>query len=261
MEQKQILAEMDQWVRRVQKDWQSLQSAQQEWDLKKQAKLTENIALALQNLQAVGEKTLPLLSESQEKQKAEIDSPEYITEIENALNQAGVPLQGVFPNYEFPPFELNFLLAESQVYLKLGRQREKLTALEPKALAAWVAKRYKRITEKKFDAERFLKELLGCYKLANQLSLREGEVLWGRAVPLDLIYDLLTLRQEARKEYPKTLFIYELARLKENFGLRYKEYEMELGFARNQGKSFTLVDSHGRESRISSLAIYEIGES
>ena len=51
-----------------------------------------------------------------------------------------------------------------------------------------------------------------------------------------------------------------MARLKEHFDLTYEEYRMELGPARNQAKALLLVDSLGREHRVSSLAIYKVAE-
>lgn len=181
--------------------------------------------------------------------------------MEQALREAGVPLQGKFPQYEFPPFKLFLAVEDREAKLSIGRKHEKTTVLHPKTLAAWVTKRYQQVTRKKFDVQGFMKELLSAYKFANKAAYREEEVLWGRAVGLDVIYELLTIKRAARQDYPKPLFVYELGRLKEQFDLTMDDYRFELGFARNQSRALVIVDSQGRESRLSSLTIYKAVES
>ena len=105
-----------------------------------------------------------------------------------------------------------------------------------------------------------MKDLLQAYKFANKMAYREEDVIWGRAVGLDVIYELLTVKQSARQEYPKPLFVYNLGRLKEQFDLTHDGYRLELGFARNQSRALLVVDSQGRESRLSSLTVYKVAE-
>ena len=64
------------------------------------------------------------------------------------------------------------------------------------------------------------------------------------------------LRRSARQEYPKPLYLFELGKLKELVTLQVGEYRFELGFARDQFKALVIVDSHGRDSYLSSLTIY-----
>lgn len=258
--EKVMLSELDQAMRRLNKEWANLKTARKTWDLQSYQKTLLALSAQTQELSPLWQSKQEVWQADLTQLQAQLQAANYVTEIESALHQVGIVFQGEFPKYEFPPFSLHFQLTDGTIKLWLGKLQEKTTALHPREVAEWVSKRYKKVTEKKFDTERFLKELLAAYKKANQLTYREADVLWGKAAPLELLYDLLTLKQSAKKDYPKSLFIYELARLKEQFDMRYEGYQFELGFARNQERAFVLVDSHGKESRHSSLTIYQAEE-
>jgi hypothetical protein len=71
------------------------------------------------------------------------------------------------------------------------------------------------------------------------------------------LYEIMTLKQTARQDYPKQFFVFDLGLLKESSMLELNEFRFELGFARNQARAIVVVDSSGRESRISSLTVYK----
>lgn len=256
--EKNLLNEWDQAMRRLNKEWANLKTARKTWDLQSYQKSLVSLTAQTQELSPLWQLKQDVWQADLNQLQEQIISATYAADIESALHQVGIVFQGEFPKYEFPPFSLQFQMSDGIAKLWLGKLQEKTTALHPRELAEWVSKRYKKVTEKKFDTERFLKELLAAYKKANQLTYREADVLWGKAASLELLYDLLTLKQSAKKDYPKSLFIYELARLKEQFDMNYESYQFELGFARNQERAFVLVDSHGKESRHSSLTIYQV---
>lgn len=185
-----------------------------------------------------------------------INSGAYTDALENALREAGISFQGKFPNYEFVPFKLVVDTQEGTVRLGVGRKTEKTSALAPQEVAAWVAARYKSLVERRFNQQRICQDLLIAYEMANRMAFQADTVMWGRAVSLSTLYDLLTIRQSSRRDYPRALFNFELGRLKEQVEIRYKNYRFEFGFARNQPRSFIIYDTLGRESRVSSLTIF-----
>ncbi|MBU6428563.1 MAG: hypothetical protein KGR26_06120, partial [Cyanobacteria bacterium REEB65] len=182
-------------------------------------------------------------------------TPQWLAEVEAALRTSGVPWQRAGEReYEFPPFKLT--LQDGYARLALGRKSERTTSLAPKELAAWVAKRYDRVGNSRFDAQAFKKELLAAYQIANRAKYG-GAIQWGNSVELTLIYDLLTLRQAARQDYPRQLFLFDLARLREEPDLQHDGHRFEFGFARGQDKVFAVIDRQGREVRLGSLILYD----
>ncbi len=183
----------------------------------------------------------------------------YAKDLEQCLRSAGINLQGNYPGYDFPPFKFVIDSGALEARLIYGRKVEKTRLLQPAKLADWVSLRYQKVVGKKFDAKRLMKELMGAYQYANRYVYRGEDVFWGRAVSLELLYELLTLRKPGKLDYPKTLYLYELGLLKEQVDLSIEGFTFEFGFAREQSKALVIVDSRGRESRISSLTIYQGG--
>jgi len=189
-----------------------------------------------------------------------VGDKEYITDLNTSLKEQGLPLTGEFPEYLIPPFKLVINKEDLEIKLFFGRKSEKTTIMKPKEIAIWVFDKYKKITNKKFDTSGFMEELIEAYKRVNQITYREKEVLWGKAVKLLDIYDTLTIKRSTKLDYPKQLYMYDLAQLKENSEMVCKEYKFEMGFARDQKNAIVIVDSRGEESRVSSLTIYKGGK-
>ena len=251
---------VDSLSRQLYKNWLAVKKAKTVWDFRSLQKAQTAYADELQELAGLWPQYQVQLEQETLVDSEFVRGDAYGAALEEALKAAGIPLQGSFPTFEFPPFKLTIAVETQEAKLGMGRKLERSTALGPKTLAAWVSGRYQAVAGKRFDAESFMRDLLNAYKVANKIAYREADVLWGRAVGLDAIYELLTLKQSARQEYPKPLFVYNLARLKEQFDLTQDEYRLELGTARNQTKALLIVDSQGRESRISSLTIYKVAK-
>ncbi len=244
-------------VRRLSNSFRSAEKSLEIWDFKtldqKMTTLGEDIKWLAGEWDQITERIYGDVRD----QKEFIRSKAYAQALEDALKDAGIPLQGEFPNYEFSPFKLVINTGEGVARLSVGRKTERITALSPRQIASWAASRYRGLVERKFDSQRFCRDLLEAYQIANKLAYGKNEVLWGRAVSLTTIYDLLTVPQSAKRDYPKALYTYELARLKEQFEIRYKNYTFEFGSAKNQSHALLLVDSKGRESRVSTLIIHK----
>ena len=189
-----------------------------------------------------------------------VGDKEYIVDLNASLREQKLPLTGEFPEYSIPPFKLVINKQNLEIRLFFGNKYEKTTIMKPKEIAIWVFDKYKKITNKKFDTSNFMKELIEAYKLGNKNTYREKEVLWGKAVKLLEIYSILTIKRSTKSDYPKQLYMYELAQLKENSEMVYEDYKFELGFPRNSRDAIVIVDSRGVESRVSSLTIYKKGK-
>lgn len=258
--EKTALEKVDGLSRQLYKNWLAVKKAKAVWDFRALQKAESAYATELDELAELWSEGQSQLAREVRADSDFVGSDAWRIEVEDALKAQGIPLQGSFPQYEFPPFKLTLAVDEQEAKLGLGRKLERTTALCPKTLAAWVSARYQAVAGKRFDAGSFMRDLLQAYKFANKMAFREEDVLWGRAVGLDVIYELLTVKQSARQEYPKPLFVYNLGRLKEQFDLTHDGYRLELGFARNQSRALLVVDSQGRESRLSSLTVYKVAE-
>lgn len=252
-----VIDELSTLNKRVNKSLSKARKAIETWDLntleKALASIREDAKLRVVDY---NEKLSEVAFGMQQKRDY-LNSNTYAEMLEKSLKATGIPLNGEFPRYELIPFKLMIDTEQGFIRLSIGRKNQKTTVFAPSAVATWVAAKYKALMERKFDSKRFCKELLEAYKIGNKIAYGNAEILWGRAVPLSLIYELLTVRRSARLEYPKEIFSYELGQLKEQVEIKYQNYKFDFGFARQQSNSLLITDSQGRESRLSSLIIYE----
>lgn len=241
---------------RLNKNLAKVLKAEKNWDLKSMDKLIsvceEDYSFMAKQWPMVKEHTII----NKGKLSVQIISPEYSKDVEKALKDASLPVQGKFPEFEFPPFKLVIDSDQQEARLSMGRKALKISSLQPKELAAQVQRHYQKVTSRKLDSRRFLQDLLPAYEIANRLTYQDENVLWGRAVSLNKIYELFTMRRASRQEYPKELFQFDIGRMKEQFGLVLDQYKFELGFSRDQSKAMIIVDSQGRTHHISSLTVY-----
>jgi len=257
---KRLTDELESPIKWILPEWKKAKSSLAAWNEKASKQRLEVLGQILRDL---ADRWAELQQDWQavlQQQRAFVRSPSYAAELERALRANGIPLQGQFPSYEFPPFRLHVTVEEEQCTLTMGRRRERIAALNPVVIGKHAGRRYKSITGKSINQAAICRELLNAYKYANRLHYSRREILWGTPVPLGTLYTLLTLRRESKQEYPLALFLYDLARLKERFPVEYQGYRFEFGFTRDQGRSYDLVDSQGRTSHISSLTIYALEE-
>lgn len=255
-----ITDEVQKIARRITKNIGKSKKALDLWDHKA---LNTSLTLASQDIKRLTtswEETKQGVCKAVEERKSYLQSDAYQNEIEKVLKEVGLTLQGTYPDYTILPFKLNIDQENQEVKFVFGRKVEKTGTLHPQQVALWVEKRRKMVLEKKFNFERFCRELLEAYKFANKAIFKGGDVLWNKAVSLKTIYEILTVRASAKKEYPKELYAYDLGRLKEQFEIRYKNYLFDFGFTRDQGQGFLIVDNKGRESHVSTLNIYREDE-
>lgn len=243
--------------RRLLRNLNSTKQAIENWDFRTLKKMLAALDEDTRLLAAKHRELVPEVSNALEAGQEFVAGEDYPGVLEAALRESGLPVQGSYPRYELIPFTLTVDPGQEAVILSVGRKSERTSALAPQQVAAWVAARYKKLVEKRFDSQQFCREMLNAYRHVNREAYRQNEVLWGRAVSLTTIYEVLTIRRSARQEYPKELYIYDLGRLKEQFQISHQGYRFEFGFARNQGHALLVIDSQGRESRINSLIVYQ----
>lgn len=240
------------------KTLEKLKKAGENWDFKSFEQNRTTLIEEMERLQKWQELVEDVGSHLRER-KVTLSLETYRQELESALKEAELPLKGNFPHYSIIPFELELVLEEEIVFLRLGRKIEKTGFFEPHALSEWVKKRYTAIVKSSFNAKSFFRDLRAAYEIGNRLTygtLGGTKVLWGRAVDLKQIYRLLTLRQENRREYSQARFVYDLARLRAQ-GLIYDEYRVEFGYTKTAGGSFLIPNlATFEEERFSTVTIY-----
>ncbi len=254
--------DFDVLLKHLSKGWTNFKMSRNNRDFKTSIKYFDDFSKSINQLITNWEGSQKAIVNALQVEQNHIKSNAYPLELENALKEAGVPIRGKFPNYDFPPFNLKIDLENYTVTLKMGRKTfgdEFKQIFEPSKIAEWVSKQYKRVVMTKFNIEQFCKELFSTYEILNRLSLHKSEITWGHPVPLKEIYKLLTVKTFAKAEYPESLFIYDLARLKEQFPIYHESHRFELVPSRSSSSGFLLVNSNGQESRVSDLAIYEKG--
>jgi hypothetical protein len=254
--EKATISDIDAALKRLNKSWAIAKRSCKEWDFKTSEQTLEALSAELEGLGNRWQEHEKIIRQVIELDQEFVESDDYPKEVETVLSELGIPLRGEFPNYEFPPFKLSFNRDQGVVRLSIGRRSQQTKAFAPEQLGAWVSSQYRKVIDSKFDANRFCKELLSAYELLNCLMLKQDQVNWGHSVPLKEIYRLLTFKQSAKQDYPEALFVFDLARLKEQPEIQYDRYQFDLEPSRNQASSFLLVNREGQESRVSTLAIH-----
>ncbi|HAL73486.1 MAG TPA: hypothetical protein DCM45_00160 [Clostridiales bacterium] len=252
----EILDDMNAAVSGLAASWHILKLTESTWNVKMAQQHLAKITPIVDNLQARCQAAVSELTTLADQISLHLQGDEYAGELEREMRAAGIQFSGSFPAYMLPPFKLSISLDSFEARLSLGRKNERTSDLNPQRLAKWIAVRYKKILARKFNASSFMKDLVEAYRLSIQLKYHEKSVVWGRAVPITEIYELLTIKASARQDYPRQFFIFDLGLFKETATLELDNYRFELGFARNPTRAMTVVDSSGRESHISSLTIY-----
>ncbi|SHH03581.1 hypothetical protein SAMN02745221_01524 [Thermosyntropha lipolytica DSM 11003] len=187
-------------------------------------------------------------------------APEYGKRLEEELKKNQLAVAGSFPEYMVPPLKLVIDTANMEIRVMYGKKKKVLYALEPEKAAREIAQYWQKITRGRFNREEFVQALLAAYQYANREVYREKEVLWGRAVPLETIYSILTLHRGFRREYTREQFMFDIARVRESLGAGIAGYRLEFGYARHQERAMVVIDSQGREHRLKSINFYKEGE-
>jgi len=248
-------------VNTLSKAWHGLRTLQTTWNVKSARQNMDKIRPILNDFAVQWEEADKQLTGQLGEIVSLLKSEVYASNLESEMRGAGIQFSGEFPQYVFPPFKLSISPESLEARLSLGRKSERTADLHPAQLAQWVGTRYKKVLSRRFNAPAFMKDLLAAYRIANKLHFHHHEPTYGRAVPLTEIYDILTIRQTSRQDYPLQFFVFDLGLMKESAVLKFEKFKFEFGSARDQKRALVVVDSSGRESFISSLTVYAEEES
>jgi len=246
--------ELESPVRQLRKNLAGLKKAFDEWDFAGFRKFVTAFRESMRQIAECGPTELERLEQEIEEKQRRLETASFREDLERALREAKLPLQGEFPKYDIPPFRMEVDIATRSIRLVFGRRSKRSNSFAPDSLAKWVQKRYQAVVKRSFDANQFADELLAAYEVASELAYRK--VLWDRAVPLQRLYELLTLRGDSRTEYPLAYFAFDLARFRRS-DMVFNGRRFEFGYSRDVGHTILVPDQDGREDRLSSLTIYD----
>jgi len=252
-----IISVLDTNLKQFTRLWQRIKKLYNDWDINNIKINLDSFNSELKQLNTNCISVNNYISENTQNISEYIGNNEYINNLELSLKNLSIPFIGSFPEYDIPPYRLSVSKENMESRLFFGRKSEKINSMNPENIANWVNTKYKKITTKKFDINILMKELLDAYQIQNKLSFRNKDTIWGKAVKLTEIYNLLTLKKATKQEYPKQFYQYELGILKENLNLSLNEYRFEFGFAKDISKAIAIIDSKGKINYLSSLTIYK----
>lgn len=193
------------------------------------------------------------LEASSQKLREQVNDPDYPRELESALREQNLPFLGTFPNYDIPPFRLSVDIDKLTARLSMGRKSKQNGSLSPTSIAQWVGKDYKKLVNSKFNHERFCQELIQAYRYLSQSE-------WRLPVLIKDVYGILTIKAEARQEYPESQFMFDLSRLLKQYEVKYterdgSEYIFDLSPHKQPAKNYTIVNESGKERAVGNLII------
>lgn len=191
-----------------------------------------------------------------QKLREQVTDPGYPIELESALRQQDLPFSGNFPSYDIPPFKLLVNIDNSTARLSMGKTSRPTGSLSPISLSQWVGKDYKKLVKSKFNHDQFCKELIQGYRYLSESK-------WRLPVLIKDVYGILTIKAEAKQEYPESIFMFDLSRLLNQYEIKYterdgSEYIFDLSPHKDPAKNYTIVNESGQERAVGNLIIRKI---
>jgi hypothetical protein len=185
-----------------------------------------------------------------------INHPDYSTKLESALRDQKVYFSGAFPDHDISPFKLSINIKNYTARLSMGRRSQQTDNLSPVSLAQWVGNKYDKLFNSKFKHERFCGELFEAYRY---LSHSE----WYVPVLIKEVYSILTIKAEAKQEYPESRFVFDLGRLLQEFEIKHSDHDgtqyiIDLSLHKQSSKNYTVVNEAGKERAIGNLIIRKV---
>jgi hypothetical protein len=187
------------------------------------------------------------------KLREQLNYTDYPTKLESALKEQQIPFSGAFPNYDIPPFKLSINTDNFTARLSMGRKSQQTSSLSPTSLSLWVAKVYKKLVNSQFNHDQFCKELIEAYRY-----LSDSDSEWRLPVLVKDVYKLLTIKTEAKQEYPESRFMFDLSRLLNQYEINYGEYIFDFSPHKLPAKNYTLVNEVGKERAVGNMIIRKV---
>jgi hypothetical protein len=254
--------QMQKQVQALSKAWSRVLQSQDEWNFNAHRQALQAFQKHLQQVCQAWDSHQHDWENALAIAEATIQTSAYASELEQALTQAKIPWEGSFPEYTFHPFQLKFNLEAKITSLKFGRKQfgKNLQMFAIPKLVAYLSQQYQNVFGSRFQRDRFCKDLLSAYRIAVHSaaiysSKDEEEVPLGKMIRLEVLYRLLTLRQETRSEYSRALFQFDLARLLEEPYIAYDKYVFEFSPSKKAAENWRLCNRKGHERQVANLTI------
>jgi len=178
---------------------------------------------------------------------------DFAAEFAAACEEAGIPLEGRFPNYTVFPFPVRVDVETMSVVIN----RTRTGALRPSALAAAINAERDRLERSAFNVEDFLGALFRMWERLNMEAGARHGIVVRQPVSLKKVYQELLPFRRWRRDYPETFFAFDVQRLLSSGLPEYNGYRCELGRGRGGSGALRLVDRQGQERLIATVNFVE----
>ncbi|MGV3720070.1 MAG: hypothetical protein ACO1SX_04090 [Actinomycetota bacterium] len=180
----------------------------------------------------------------------------FAAEFEAACREAGLPLEGFFPSYFVFPFPVRVDAENPSVIVN----RRRVATLRPSALVAAIKDERDRLERSPFNVTEFLGVLFSTWENLNARLTAKSGVQVRQSQPLKQVYKELVPFARWRRDYPESLFAFDVQRLLLSNELRVNGWQCELERGRKGGNALRLIDHEGQERLIASVNFVEVGE-
>ncbi|MDH7578364.1 MAG: hypothetical protein QHH75_11245 [Bacillota bacterium] len=169
-----------------------------------------------------------------------------------ACRAQGLTVTGSFPTYEVFPFRVRVYPERSAIEVNDRVVR----LLRPRALAAYLKAARERLYRENFNANRFIDALARTYDtlLAIHWAKQGIDLPQGTDIPLQDIYEQLTILPLQKRQYTRQHFAFDLHRLLlADIFTTSDGRRLELGEPGKKIRPIVIYDAQGRERRYGSL--------
>jgi len=180
----------------------------------------------------------------------------FDADFQAACREAGVPLEGYFPNYFVFPFPVRVDTENLSVVIN----RKRVGMLRPSSLVGAVREERERLERSPFNAGEFIGILFAVWSRMNAQASAQNKLDVRQPQPLKLVYKDLVPFARWRREYPESFFAYDLQRLLTSDVLIHEGWQCILERGRASGNAIRLVDRDGQERLISTVSFVQVGE-
>lgn len=180
----------------------------------------------------------------------------FAADFEAACREANLPLEGYFPNYFVFPFPVRVDTENPSVIVN----RRRVGTLRSSALVAAIKEERDRLERSPFNVTEFLGVLYSTWENLNARLSGKSGVQVRQSQPLKQVYKELVPFARWRREYPESLFAFDVQRLLLSNELRVNGWQCDLERGRKGGNALRLIDHEGQERLIASVNFLEVGE-
>ncbi|MCC2667884.1 MAG: hypothetical protein K0Q72_355 [Armatimonadetes bacterium] len=177
-------------------------------------------------------------------------------DFEAACREAGLPLEGYFPNYFAFPFPVRVDVDNPSVIVN----RRRVGMLRPSVLVATIQEERERLERSPFNVTEFLGALFTVWDNLNAQQSAKNNLRVRQPQPLKQVYRELVPFARWRRDYPESLFAFDVQRLLLSNELLFNGWKCDLERGRKGANALRLIDHEGQERLIASVNFIEAGE-